>query len=124
MTGTAEHRDIVAGIDPARDGHLAPAWAVDDAHRRDPVLRLVAAVPPPRHTRHVDDTPRHQAQRQAGKQALHATVRSAHDRRRLSQTNAGRAEKHSDVRLTHEVHIGPPVETPADVAEQRPGRRR
>ncbi|MFE4959693.1 hypothetical protein ACFRCW_38325 [Streptomyces sp. NPDC056653] len=32
--GAAERRELVVGIDPAKDWHLPLAWAVDEAHRR------------------------------------------------------------------------------------------
>ncbi|WKD31196.1 universal stress protein [Streptomyces xanthophaeus] len=67
MTGhPAEGRDIVVGIDPDRDWHLALAWAADEAQRRRLPLRLVLAVPPQHDTHHVDDTPGRTALRQAG----------------------------------------------------------
>ncbi|WP_306326915.1 universal stress protein [Streptomyces venezuelae] len=70
MTGMTERHEIVAGVDPVRNWHLALAWAADEAHRRRLGLRLVVAVPPPHDTQHVDDTPRHQARTAAGKEAL------------------------------------------------------
>ncbi|GHJ96894.1 stress-inducible protein [Streptomyces sp. NE5-10] len=57
-----------------REGHLALAWAADEAHRRRFALRLVVAVPPPHDTQHVDDTPRHQARTRRGKDALRAAA--------------------------------------------------
>lgn len=64
---TAERREIVVGIDPARDWHLPLAWASDEAHHRGIGLRLVVAVPPPHRTRQVDDTP---ARRLCARRAL------------------------------------------------------
>ncbi|MBP2586168.1 nucleotide-binding universal stress UspA family protein [Streptomyces sp. PvR006] len=80
MTGTMERRDIVVGIDPVKNWHVALAWAVDEAHLRGAGLRLVVAVPPPHDTHHVDDTPRHLARRQAGTEALRAALAWAHTR--------------------------------------------
>ncbi|WP_442817799.1 hypothetical protein [Streptomyces sp. NBC_01591] len=40
-----ERRELVIGIDPARNRHLALAWAADEARRRGLDLRLVLAVP-------------------------------------------------------------------------------
>ncbi|MCX5010325.1 universal stress protein [Streptomyces sp. NBC_00555] len=69
MTGPRD-RDIVVGIDPARDWHLSLAWAADEAHRRRLPLRLVLAVPPRHDTHQVDDTPGQMAQRGAGADRL------------------------------------------------------
>ncbi|WP_030690697.1 universal stress protein [Streptomyces globisporus] len=80
MTSTTDHSDIVVGIDPVRNWHMALAWAADEAHLRGRGLRLVVAVPPRHDTQHVDDTPRHQAQRQAGTEALHTAFAWAHAR--------------------------------------------
>ncbi|MFI8255175.1 universal stress protein [Streptomyces filamentosus] len=74
MSTTPEHREIVVGVDPVREGGLAPAWAADEAHRRGLALRLVVAVPPPHDTQHVDDTPRHQAGTRRGQDALRAAA--------------------------------------------------
>ncbi|MEU3397114.1 universal stress protein [Streptomyces filamentosus] len=74
MTTIPEHREIVVGVDPVGEGHLALAWAADEALRRRLALRLVVAVPPPHDTQHVDDTPRHQARTQRGKDALRAAA--------------------------------------------------
>ncbi|MFE6834029.1 universal stress protein [Streptomyces sp. NPDC057705] len=63
-------RDIVVGVDPDRDWHLALAWAADEAQRRRLPLRLVLAVPPPRDPRHVDGTRGETALRQAGSDRL------------------------------------------------------
>ncbi|MYV65526.1 universal stress protein [Streptomyces sp. SID2131] len=80
MTGTTERREIVVGVDPAKNPHLALAWAADEAHRRRSALRLVVAVPPQHDTHHVDDTPRHQAQTSAGREALLAAATWVHGR--------------------------------------------
>ncbi|MCX4966107.1 universal stress protein [Streptomyces sp. NBC_00654] len=70
MTGTTDRRDIVIGIDPVKNWHLALAWAADEADRRQSRLRLVVAVPPPHHTQHVDNSPRHTTQLDAGTETL------------------------------------------------------
>ncbi|MFF8713231.1 universal stress protein [Streptomyces sp. NPDC015184] len=74
MTSGTQHRDIVVGIDPVRDGHLPLAWAADEAHRRRLALRLVVAVPPPHDTRRDGETPAHRARTQAGKETLRAAA--------------------------------------------------
>ncbi|MFE6222661.1 universal stress protein [Streptomyces sp. NPDC057854] len=74
MTSTTDRGSIVVGIDPIKNWHMALAWAADEAHLRERGLRLVVAVPPQHDTQHVDDTPRHLAQRQVGKEALHTTL--------------------------------------------------
>ncbi|XUM03032.1 universal stress protein [Streptomyces venezuelae ATCC 10712] len=68
MNGTTERREILVGVDPTSNSHLALAWAADEAHRRRSALRLVVAVPPRHDTHHVDDTPgtRH-GRRRAGR---------------------------------------------------------
>ncbi|MFV6029285.1 universal stress protein [Streptomyces sp. NPDC056264] len=80
MTSSTDRRDIVVGIDPVENWHMALAWAADEAHLRGVGLRLVVAVPPQHDTQHVDDTPRHQAQRQAGTEALRTALAWAHAR--------------------------------------------
>ncbi|MFF5787452.1 universal stress protein [Streptomyces sp. NPDC012693] len=80
MTRTTDRRGIVVGIDPVRNWHLALAWAADEAHLRGVGLRLVVAVPPQHDTQHVDDTPRHMAQQQAGTEALRTALAWAHAR--------------------------------------------
>ncbi|MFF5924240.1 universal stress protein [Streptomyces flavochromogenes] len=80
MTSTTDRRDIVVGIDPVKNWHMALAWAADEAHLRGAGLRLVVAVPPQHDTQHVDDTPRHLAQRQAGEEALRTGLAWAHAR--------------------------------------------
>ncbi|WP_329625222.1 universal stress protein [Streptomyces sp. NBC_01255] len=80
MTRTRDRRDIAVGIDPVRNGHLALAWAADEARLRGAGLRLVVAVPPRRDTRHADDTARHLAQRQACTEALRTALAWAHAR--------------------------------------------
>ncbi|MFE2478071.1 universal stress protein [Streptomyces sp. NPDC059389] len=73
-------RDIVAGIDPDRNWHLALAWAADEAQRRRLPLRLVLAVPPQHDTHHVDGTPDQIALRQAGSDKLEQASNWVRDR--------------------------------------------
>ncbi|MFJ2915704.1 universal stress protein [Streptomyces sp. NPDC087228] len=70
--GTDECRELVIGIDPARNWHLSLAWAADEAHRRGLELRLVVAVPPSHDRHHGDDSPGREAMLQAGADALRA----------------------------------------------------
>ncbi|MGY3061682.1 nucleotide-binding universal stress UspA family protein [Streptomyces sp. TE3672] len=70
MMDTDARRELVVGIDPARNRHLALAWAADEAHRRRLDLRLVVAVPPGREWREGDDRPRRKAMLEAGADAL------------------------------------------------------
>lgn len=72
--------DIVVGIDPGRDWHLALAWAADEAQRRRLPLRLVLAVPPQHDTHHVDDTPGQTALSQAGSDRLEQACNWVRDR--------------------------------------------
>ncbi|WP_371675443.1 universal stress protein [Streptomyces sp. NBC_01276] len=76
----AGSRDVVVGIDPDRDWHLALAWAADEAQRRRLPLRLVLAVPPQHDTHHVDDTPRQMALRRAGSDRLEQACNWVRDR--------------------------------------------
>ncbi|KOV30255.1 universal stress protein [Streptomyces sp. H021] len=76
---TGSH-DIVVGVDPERDWHLALAWAADEAQRRRLPLRLVLAVPPQHDTHHVDDTPGQTALRQAGADRLGQACNWVRDR--------------------------------------------
>ncbi|MCZ4122755.1 universal stress protein [Streptomyces sp. H39-S7] len=80
MTGVGERHDIIVGIDPARDGHLPLAWAVDEARRRRLGLRLVAVLPPQHDTQHVDGTPGHIALRQAAAEALEGSAAWSRER--------------------------------------------
>ncbi|MFD8008780.1 universal stress protein [Streptomyces sp. NPDC058955] len=73
MTATGHH-EIVVGIDPAREGRLALAWAADEAHRRRLALRVAAAVPPPHDHRRAGDTPGHQARTRRAADALRAAA--------------------------------------------------
>ncbi|MFB7712423.1 universal stress protein [Streptomyces sp. NPDC056105] len=82
MTNTADDREILVGIDPARECHMLLAWAADDAHRRRRPLRLLVAVPAPHHVQHVDVSTRMKAQLREGERALAAAaswVRERHD---------------------------------------------
>ncbi|WCD84761.1 Universal stress protein [Streptomyces xanthophaeus] len=72
--------DIVVGIDPGRDWHLALAWGADEAQRRRLPLRLVLAVPPQHDTRHVDDSSGQTALRQAGSDRLDQACNWVRDR--------------------------------------------
>ncbi|MFE2140540.1 universal stress protein [Streptomyces sp. NPDC059456] len=76
----AGNRDIVVGIDPDRNWHLALAWAADEAQRRRLPLRLVLAVPPQHDTHHVDDTPGRTSLRQAGSDKLEQACNWVRDR--------------------------------------------
>ncbi|MFD3992996.1 universal stress protein [Streptomyces sp. NPDC058583] len=88
MTRTTDRHDIVVGIDPVKNWHLALAWAADEAHLRGMGLRLVVAVPPQHDTQHVDDTPRHLAQRRAGTEALRTALAWADDRQPAVKTTS------------------------------------
>ncbi|MGW1642250.1 universal stress protein [Streptomyces lavendulae] len=92
----AGSRDIVVGIDPDRNWHLALAWAADEAQRRRLPLRLVLAVPLRHHTRHVDDTTDRTALRQAGSDRLDHALHWVHDR-------------HPEVSVTGDLVDGPPA---------------
>ncbi|MFG2483184.1 universal stress protein [Streptomyces virginiae] len=72
MRAADGRREIVVGIDPARDWRLPLAWASDEAHRRGLGLRLVVAVPSSHQKRQVNGTPRTTALHQAGSEALAA----------------------------------------------------
>ncbi|MFC9810505.1 universal stress protein [Streptomyces virginiae] len=89
-------RDIVVGIDPDRDWHLALAWAADEAQRRRLPLRLVLAVPPRHDTRHVDDTSGLTALRQAGSE-------------RIGQACDWVRDRHPEVAVTGELLGGFPA---------------
>ncbi|MFB6941423.1 universal stress protein [Streptomyces sp. NPDC056237] len=68
--GTDERRELVIGIDPARNWRLSLAWAADEAHRRGLELRLVVAVPPSHDRHHGDDSSRRRAMLRTGSEAL------------------------------------------------------
>ncbi|MFI8260926.1 universal stress protein [Streptomyces sp. NPDC085665] len=92
----AGNRDIVVGIDPDRNWHLALAWAADEAQRRRLPLRLVLAVPPPHDTHHVDGTPEQTALRQAGSD-------------RLEQASNWVSDRHPEVGVTGDLLGGSPA---------------
>ncbi|MEV0412884.1 universal stress protein [Streptomyces sp. NPDC050448] len=77
---SGEGRELVVGIDPARDWHMPLAWAADEAHRRRLRLRLVVAVPPQHDTHRVNGTPHGLALRQVGAQALEEALNWARAR--------------------------------------------
>ncbi|MFF0473996.1 universal stress protein [Streptomyces sp. NPDC004284] len=104
VVGDAEHitqetPHLVVGVDGSESSRAALAWAFEEADLRRCALRAIAVWQPPVFSPHGDDT------------LLHA------ERRLLSETTAGWAERCPDVRLTHEVLIGSPVERLADAAE-------
>ncbi|MEU9028172.1 universal stress protein [Streptomyces sp. NPDC048383] len=70
MTG----REIVVGIDPVRDWHMALAWATDEAHRRSLGLALALAVSPQHDTQHVDGTANRIDLRRSGSETLEAAA--------------------------------------------------
>ncbi|MFF2253089.1 universal stress protein [Streptomyces sp. NPDC058142] len=97
MTNTAEGREILVGIDPARDCHMLLAWAADEAHRRRLPLRLVVAVPAQHQIEHVDASPHMMAQRQEGARALEAAASWVR-------------ERHADVEVATGVLDGRPAQ--------------
>ncbi|WP_086830432.1 universal stress protein [Streptomyces sp. NRRL B-24572] len=104
VVGDAEHvtqqpQYLVVGIDGSESSRAALALAFEEADLRHCALRAVAAWQPPVFSLHGGDT------------LFHV------ERRLLSETTAGWGEKYPDVRLTHEVSIGSPVETLANAAE-------
>ncbi|MET8507228.1 universal stress protein [Streptomyces sp. NPDC004787] len=104
VVGDAEHVTqetpyLVVGVDGSESSRAALAWAFEEADLRRCALRAIAVWQPPVFSLHSGDT------------LFHA------ERRLLSETTAGWAEKYPDVRLTHEVSIGSPVETLANAAE-------
>ena len=104
VVGDAEHITqetpyIVVGVDGSETSRAALAWAFEEADLRRCALRAIAVWQPPVFSLHSGDA------------LFHA------ERRVLSETTAGWAEKYPDVRLTHEVPIGSPVEMLADAAE-------
>lgn len=80
MTATPERPEIVMGVDPTRNEHLALAWAADEADRRGLALRLVVAVPPSHGSQHADDTARRRVLTAAGEDALRSASGWVRDR--------------------------------------------
>ncbi|MET3982814.1 universal stress protein [Streptomyces sp. PvR034] len=80
MRENTKGREIVVGIDPVRDWHMALAWAADEADRRALGLALVLAVPPRHDTQHVDGTADHMGLRRSGSEALEAAAAWARSR--------------------------------------------
>ncbi|MGW7459447.1 universal stress protein [Streptomyces sp. NPDC054797] len=76
----AEGREIVVGIDPVRDWHLALAWAADEAHRRKLRLRLALAVRSQHDTQHVDAITQHLAVKTAAAATLESAAAWARER--------------------------------------------
>ncbi|MGW0117940.1 universal stress protein [Streptomyces sp. NPDC003327] len=104
VVGDAEHSTqdppyLVVGVDGSESSRAAVALAFEEADLRGCALRAVAVWQPPVFTLRTGD----------------ALFRA--ERRLLSETTAGWAEKYPDVRLTHEVLIGSPVEVLADAAD-------
>ncbi|MFJ3722781.1 universal stress protein [Streptomyces sp. NPDC090045] len=104
MTGPRD-RDVVVGIDPARDWHLPLAWAADEAQRRRLPLRPVLAVPPRHDAHHVDGTPGRTALRQAGAD-------------RLEQACSWVRDRHPELEVTGDLLEGFPVSVLGSVAEE------
>ncbi|MFE3389986.1 universal stress protein [Streptomyces anulatus] len=104
VVGDAEHVTqetpyLVVGIDGSDSSRASLTWAIEEADRRRCALRAIAVWQPPVFSLHSGDT----------------MFRA--ERRLLSETTAGLAEKYPDVHLTHEVAIGSPVEMLANAAE-------
>ena len=104
VVGDAEHVTqqppyLVVGVDGSESSRAALAWAFEEADLRLCELRAVAVWQPPVFSL------------QSGATLFHA------ERRLLSECTAGWSEKYPDVRLTHEVLIGFPVEVLADAGE-------
>ncbi|MFD9722874.1 universal stress protein [Streptomyces sp. NPDC059072] len=89
-------RDVVMGIDPARDWYLPLAWAADEAERRGLPLRLVLAVPPEHDTRHPGETSRQTALRRAGAD-------------RLDEAQGWVRERNPELDVTGELVAGSPA---------------
>ncbi|MER7466380.1 universal stress protein [Streptomyces sp. NPDC097981] len=104
MTG-GRGRDIVVGVDPARDWHLPLAWAADEAQRRRLLLRLVLAVPPQHDTHHVEDTTGRLALRRAGAD-------------RLDQACSWVRDRHPEVKVTDDLLEGLPVPALGSLAKE------
>lgn len=97
--------DIVVGIDPDRNWHLALSWAADEAQRRRLPLRLVLAVPPQHDTHHVDGTPGRTALSQAGSE-------------RLGQACGWVRDRHPEVAVTGDLLGGFPAGVLGGVARE------
>ncbi|MCX4649946.1 universal stress protein [Streptomyces sp. NBC_01446] len=97
MTNTAAGREILVGIDPARDCHMLLAWAADEAHRRRLPLRLLVAVPAQLDSQHVDATTQMMAQRREGTRALEVAASWVR-------------ERHADVDVATDVLDGRPAQ--------------
>ncbi|MFE0700620.1 universal stress protein [Streptomyces sp. NPDC058872] len=103
VVGDAEHATqetpyLVVGVDGSTSSRTALAWAFEEADLRRCALRALAVWQPPVFT------------------VQHDVLFQA-ERRLLSEMTAGWTEKYPDVRLTHEVLLGSPVEVLADAAE-------
>ncbi|MET7640842.1 universal stress protein [Streptomyces sp. NPDC005438] len=101
-TETAEGKDrhLVVGVDGSETSLVAVGLAYEEAELRGCALRVVAVWQPP-----VFST-------RAGAGASFETAR-----RSLSESTAGWGEKYPEVRVSHEVLVGAPVEVLAEVAE-------
>ncbi|MFJ9643514.1 universal stress protein [Streptomyces sp. NPDC101206] len=104
VVGDAEHTTqqppyIVAGIDGSAASAAVLGFALDEADLRGAAVRAVSVWQPPAFLLH-DEEVALQAQR-----AL------------LAEATAGLSERYPDVRLTHEVLVGHPVEELARAAE-------
>ncbi|NXY93018.1 universal stress protein [Streptomyces sp. BR123] len=104
VVGDAEHTTqqppyIVAGIDGSAASATVLGFALDEADLRGAAVRAVSVWQPPVFLLHDEEV------------ALRA------QRALLAETTAGLSEKYPDVRLTHEVLVGHPVEELARAAE-------
>ena len=90
---------LVVGVDGSPSSAASVDAAFDMAARRGAALRAVAARPS-HPLSHVDE---------------HAAVRTL--RRLLAETTAGRADRYPEVKVTHEVSPGHPVEVLAQASE-------
>ncbi|QNS08462.1 universal stress protein [Streptomyces xanthii] len=104
VVGDAEHSTqeppyVVVGIDGSTASQAALALACEEADLRDCLLRAVAVRQPPLFSLR---------QEGAGLDG---------ERRLLAEATAGWAEKYPDLRITHEVLVGSPVERLAEAAE-------
>ncbi|AKL64425.1 universal stress protein [Streptomyces sp. Mg1] len=104
VVGDAEHVTqqppyLVVGIDGSESSKAALALAFEEADLRGAKLRAVSVWQAPVFLLYDEEV------------ALQA------QRRMLSETTAGWSQKYPDVVLTHEIHIGHPVEELAGAAE-------